>query len=345
MIPDNLYRAARAHHVGAEATAVAHPNIALVKYWGKRDEEYGLPRTGSISLTLDIFPTTTKVEITPDAANDTILMNGVVPGPATRRRVERFLGLVRTVARRTERVAVDTVNSGPTAAGLASSAAGFAALAVAAAAVYELDLDPIDLSRLARRGSGSACRSVYGGFTYWHPGTGLGTLGDATSYAEPLPVGLLDPAMLVAVVDPAPKSMSSTAAMRHTVATSPCYQTWSDSCPRDLAEMRRALADGDLALVGEIAERNALGMHATMLAARPAVRYLTAASLSVLHRVARLRADGAVAYATIDAGPNVKVLCDAADASELATALREIESILAVHIGRPGPAPTLRRAG
>ncbi|MFB8275971.1 diphosphomevalonate decarboxylase [Nocardia colli] len=327
----------------AAATAVAYPNIALVKYWGKRDEEYRLPMTGSISLTLDLFPTTTTVTVTPGATIDAVRIDDAPPSRPATQRVQQFLGLVRALAGRREHATVQTTNSGPTAAGLASSAAGFAALAVAAAAAYELELDPIALSRLARRGSGSACRSVFGGFTCWRAGAGLGPDGDATSYAEPLSRGTLDPAMVVAIVDATPKPISSTVAMRHTVATSPCYWAWSASCLQDLIEMRKALADGELVTVGEIAERNALGMHAAMLAARPAVRFLTPASLAVLDRVAKLRVDGIAAYATIDAGPNVKVLCEAATADVVAAGLRAVETVQSVHIGRPGPAPTLRR--
>lgn len=317
------------------AVAVAYPNIALVKYWGKRDETLFLPVTGSLSMTLDIFPTTTAVRLV-DGPADTVELNDTAATGTALSRVENFLDLVRALAGRSERAAVVTRNAGPTGAGLASSASGFAALATAAAAAYGLDLDGRALSRLARRGSGSASRSIFGGFAVWHAGEGDGEAGDRSSYAEPIGGDELDPALVVAVVAAGAKSVSSRVAMRRTTETSPFYRPWAESSVLDLAEMRTAVANGDLAAIGEIAERNALGMHATMLTARPGIRYLSPHSLAVLDAVQALRADGIVAYATIDAGPNVKVLCARADAPTVAATIEALGDFVATttaHIG------------
>ncbi|MFI6040969.1 diphosphomevalonate decarboxylase [Nocardia sp. NPDC051321] len=316
-------------------TAVAHPNIALIKYWGKRDEEYILPCSDSLSITLDIYPTTTTVW-THDGAADQLTINGVPADGGALRRVEQFLELVRARAQRPERLVVETVNTVPTGAGLASSASGFAALALAATRVYGLDIQDVTLSALARRGSGSASRSVYGGFSIWHAGTGRGAAGDSGSYAEPIDAAV-DLALVVAVVETAAKPISSREAMSRTVRTSPLFRAWVESSRLDLAAMRAALRRGDLDTIGEIAERNALGMHATMLAARPAVRYLSQASLTVLDRVAELRRAGVGAYATVDAGPNVKVICAKAAADAVATALRELTVTREVIVAGPGP--------
>ncbi|GAA4292762.1 diphosphomevalonate decarboxylase [Actinokineospora soli] len=299
------------------ATAVAHPNIALVKYWGKRDPDLVLPWTSSLSMTLDVFSTTTTVTLDPGAGADRVLLDGAPATGEAARRVVKFLDLVRGMAQRTEPSIVDTRNTVPTGAGLASSASGFAALAVAAATAHGLALDPTGLSRLARRGSGSAARSIFGGFAVWHAGDD-----DRTSYAEPVPATGFDPAMVIAMVDTGPKAVSSRDAMRHTVATSPLYRAWVDASAADLVALRSALARGDLDAVGEIAERNALGMHATMLAARPAVRYLSPETVAVLDTVVDLRRAGVPAYATMDAGPNVKVLCHRAHADRVADAVR-----------------------
>lgn len=336
-------RPARADTTGA-ATAVAHPNIALIKYWGKRDERLILPRTDSLSMTLDIFPTTTRVRRDPDADHDEVTLGGKPAEGDARARIVTFLDLVRERAGSGHRAVVDTENTVPTGAGLASSASGFAALAVAAAAAYGLDLDATALSRLARRGSGSASRSLFGDFVVWHAGREDGTEEEADlgSYAEPVPTGPLDPALVVAVVNAGPKDVSSRAAMRRTVDTSPLYEPWAKSSGADLADMRTALGRGDLAAVGEIAERNALGMHATMLAARPAVRYMSPASLTVLDSVLQLRRDGVLAYATMDAGPNVKVLCRNADADRVAHVVGAAAQGGTVHVARPGPAARLR---
>ncbi|WP_405922534.1 diphosphomevalonate decarboxylase [Streptomyces sp. NBC_00035] len=323
----------------AAATAVAHPNIALVKYWGKRDEQLFLPRTDSLSMTLDIFPTTTRVRLAPRAEQDTVTFNGRPARGEALRRIVAFLELVRERAGRTDRAVVDTANTVPTGAGLASSASGFAALAVAAAAAYGLGDDATALSRLARRGSGSASRSLFGGFALWHAGRSTGTAAqaDLSSYAEPVPAAELDPALVVAVLDAGPKAVSSRAAMRRTVDTSPLYEPWARSSEDDLKDMVAALRRGDLDAVGEVAERNALGMHATMLAARPAVRYMAPASLTVLDSVLQLRRDGTGAWATMDAGPNVKVLCRRTDAGKVAAAVRGAAPGCSVHIAGPGP--------
>lgn len=322
-----------------EATAVAHPNIAVVKYWGKRDESLILPACGSLSMTVDIFPTTTTVSVDASISADVVTMGGRPAPTSVATRVSHFLDLVRELAGSPLRAAVHSVNTVPTGTGLASSASGFAALALAAANAYGLPLDRRDLSRLARRGSGSACRSMYGGFVEWHAGTGAGSAGHHSSYAEPVDATSLDPAMVVAVVDQHPKPVPSRTAMRHTVATSPLYRAWVESCADDLVRMRAAIAVGDLAQVGRIAEHNALGMHATMLAARPAIRYLTARSLTVLDRIALLRDHGVIVHATIDAGPNVIALCPRSDADRVAAAVSD-EHITS-HVALPGPAATL----
>lgn len=327
----------------ADVTAVAHPNIALVKYWGKRDERLILPWSDSLSMTLDVFPTTTRVRLDAAAGHDKVVLDGVPATGEAARRVIAFLELVRERAGLSWRAVVDSRNTVPTGAGLASSASGFAALAVAAAAAYGLGLDATGLSRLARRGSGSASRSVFGGFAVWHAGPpgATGAAADAASYAEPVPAAGMDPALVVAVVDAGAKTVSSREAMRRTVDTSPLYRPWADSSRADLAGMRAALALGDLEAVGEIAERNALGMHATMLAARPAVRYLSPATVTVLDRVLELRRDGVAAYATMDAGPNVKVLCRRADARRVAGAVGEAVPAARVLVAGPGPGARL----
>ncbi len=327
--------------MSSAVTATAHPNIALIKYWGKRDERLRLPVTSSLSLTLDVFPTVTTVTVDDDLATDTVTVGEASASDAFAAKVIEFLGLVRDLAGDRRAARVRTVNHGPTGAGLASSASGFAALAVAAARAYGLDLDGRALSRLARQGSGSASRSIYGGFAQWHCGEGDGAAGDLSSYAEPVAAPLLDPALVVGLVDAREKKISSRTAMRRTVDTSPLFWPWARSSERDLLDMRAAIAAGDLAAVGEIAERNALGMHATMLAARPAVRYFSPGSMRLLDRVVELRAEGVLAYATMDAGPNVKVLCDRRDSATVAAALAEADPTSRVVVANPGPGATL----
>ncbi|MBT2501732.1 diphosphomevalonate decarboxylase [Curtobacterium sp. ISL-83] len=300
------------------ATAVAHPNIALVKYWGKADARLALPATGSVSMGLDVYPTTTTVTVggrheAPSASGDAFTLNGRVVEDGALVRVQQFLDLVRELAGSDERADVVSENTVPTGAGLASSASGFAALATAAAAAYGLDLSERDLSRLARRGSGSATRSIPGGVSVWHAGD------DHGSYAERIPAPPL--AMVVVTIDSGPKAIGSREAMRRTIATSPFYPAWVTSTAETVGDMLTACAAGDFTRIGELTESNALRMHATIEGAFPPIRYLTARSVGVFDAVAELRAAGVEAYATADAGPNVVVLTKPEDRATVATAL------------------------
>ena len=301
------------------ATAEANPNIALIKYWGKANAALNLPVTGSLSLTLDTAPTRTTVALDPALHADELVLGGVAQQGRPLERVRAFLDLVRAASGRTEHALVDSTNLIPTGAGLASSASAFAALAAAASAAFGLDLDDRALSRLARRGSGSASRSVFGGLVRWYPGD------DHESYAEPVDAHGLDLAMVIAIVDAGPKSISSTEAMNRTTATSPFYPAWAESNPRQLAEMLAAIDRADFTAVGELTESNSLRMHATMAAAWPPVRYPRAESVALLDAAADLRAASVEAYPTMDAGPNVKFLCRPADADRVVAMLSAVD--------------------
>src|SRR5699024_7284824 len=156
-----------------KATAKAHTNIALIKYWGKRNEILKLPMNNSLSLTLDDLYTKTTVEFQSDLENDTFYLNGNVKQGTSLQRVKDFLHLIRRASGKNEYALVQSENKVPTAAGFASSASGFAALAAAATKAVGMDLNDKDLSRLTRQGSGSACRSIYGGFVEWQQGKEL----------------------------------------------------------------------------------------------------------------------------------------------------------------------------
>jgi len=303
--------------------ARACANIALVKYWGKRDAALNLPAAGSLSLTLAALVTETSVGFDPALAHDVLVLDGA-SAPADR--VTPFLDLVRAQARVTTRARVVSRNEFPTASGLASSASGFAALALAASRAAGLELDARELSILARRGSGSAARSIYGGFVRMHAGT---RADGSDAYAEPIESALADTVrMVIAIVGGgAPKTHGSRDAMEHTAATSPFYSSWIAQVPADLAAAEAALARGDLKSLGEITEANALAMHASAIAARPPVIYWQPATLAALAAVRELRARGRTAWATMDAGPHVKVLTTAAEANEVAHALAAVHGV------------------
>ncbi|WP_167146209.1 diphosphomevalonate decarboxylase [Actinomyces sp. ZJ308] len=313
------------------ATASANTNIALIKYWGKADEALAIPATSSLSLTLAGTRTTTTVSFDgADGDADSVTINGSRPSAAELARVSRFLDLVRTRSGVTVPATVSSRASVPLAAGLASSAAGFAALAAAASRAAGMDLDDRALSRLARRGSGSATRSVFGGLVTWHAGHD-----DASCYAEPVACEM-DLAMVVVVLSQRYKPIGSTRAMRATMSTSPLFPAWVEASGRDLQTALDAVRAGDLERLGEVVEGNALGMHATMIAARPGIVYWLPQTVAALHAIRAMREDGLPVWATIDAGPNVKVLTEGARAEEVAAALRDRLPGTAVSVRRPG---------
>lgn len=314
------------------AVARAHPNIALVKYWGKADDELILPAAGSMSMTLDQFATTTRVELT-GADADQFELNGAVADAKATGRTTAFLDLVRNLAAEAgldtanAHAKVTSVNEGPTAAGMASSASGFAALATAAARAYGLDLSTKDLSRLARRGSGSASRSLIDRFAIWHAGTS-----DETSYAEAIDAPEM--AMVSVTVNATAKKVSSRDGMVATRQTSPYYQAWIDVTKQTLEEMIAACAAADLTRIGEITETHAHRMHAVINATHPPIRYLAPVSWQVFDEVSAMRDDGLEAYATADAGPNVVIICRPDDAQAVAN---RVAAYGQINTFSPGP--------
>lgn len=325
--------------LGSTVTARACANIALVKYWGKRDAARNLPAAGSLSLTLDALTTVTSVRFDPALAADEMRLGGAAASPAVLARTSAWLDHVRGLAGITARAAIDTVNHFPTASGLASSASGFAALAVAASRAAGLDLDGAALSRLARVGSGSAARSIYGGLVRMH--AGLRADGD-DAIATPVaaaPAFVAGLRMVIAEVGGgAPKTHGSRDAMDHCAATSPLYAAWVACVPDDLRAAEAAIAAGDLAALGAITEGSALAMHAAAIASRPTVLYWQPATLAALAAVRTARADGVPAWGTMDAGPHVKVLTDADHAEAVRARLAAVPGVTAVAIAAAGPA-------
>ncbi|HMP90046.1 MAG TPA: diphosphomevalonate decarboxylase [Kiritimatiellia bacterium] len=289
----------------ANGTASAPANIALCKYWGKRNEEINLPVTSSLSVSLGHLGTTTTVE--PVAGADEVILNGLpVPEDTTfARRLRAYLDLFRRDAKQGFKVI--THNTIPTAAGLASSASGYAALALAMNELFGWDLDRRELSILARLGSGSASRSVYHGFVQWHAGSQDDGL---DSFAELLPETWPDLRMGLVKISTMEKTVSSRDAMRETVAESVLYRSWPSQVERDLQIIRQAIAEQAFDTLGRAAENNALAMHATAIAAWPPTLFWWPESVKAMQKVWALRANGMPVYFTMDAGPNIKLLSD-----------------------------------
>lgn len=309
------------------ATAKAYPNIALVKYWGKKDEQLILPAAGSLSLTLNAFETVTTVSVSPEFTSDSFTLNAQIQTGSSLRRVSAFLDHVRELAQCSDFAHVESTNLAPTGAGLASSASGFAALAVAASHAYGLNLSTIELSRLARRGSGSAARSIIDAVAVWHAGDS-----DETSYAEA--VSAPEMSMTIVTVNDQPKKVSSREAMRRSALTSPFYDAWVHSTEESLRAMLEACRDNDFSRIGRITETHALRMHAVIQSCDPPIRYLSSVSIDIFDAVERLRDSGVEAYATADAGPNVAVISRPEDAKTVENALKPYGKVQVVSAGQ-----------
>lgn len=315
--------------------ARAYTNIALIKYWGKKNEELILPMNNSLSLTLDAFYTETEVIFSDSYMVDEFYLDGTLQDEKATKKVSQFLDLFRKEAGLSLKASVISQNFVPTAAGLASSASGLAALAGACNTALKLGLDDLSLSRFARRGSGSACRSIFGGFVEWEKGHD-----DLSSYAKPVPSDYFedDLAMVFVLINDQKKEVSSRNGMRRTVETSSFYQGWLDSVEGDLYQLKQAIKTKDFQLLGETMERNGLKMHGTTLAAQPPFTYWSPDSLKAMDAVRQLRKQGIPCYFTMDAGPNVKVLVENSHLSEVQetfTKLFSKEQVITAHAG-PG---------
>lgn len=311
-----------------EVRAIAHPNIAVVKYWGKRDTTANLPAVSSLSLTIAPFRTETILRW--GAPEDRFWLDGQPASPAEARRAFRHVdGMVRG----RPAVAIESTNDFPTGAGLASSASGFAALTAAVARAAGLDESAEALSRQARLGSGSACRSLWGGWVRWDRGE---RPDGQDSHGRPV-AGPVDVALVVAIVSTDRKAIGSTEAMERARQTSPVWPAWLASSEGWVDAGTSALQRGDLASLGAIMERSTMLMHATAWTSDPPVQYWQPATLAALQCVAALRNRGVAAWATMDAGPQVKVLCALRDADPVAQALAAV--VPTVVVARPGPGP------
>ncbi|MBI3172522.1 MAG: diphosphomevalonate decarboxylase [Chloroflexi bacterium] len=314
-------------------SALAHPNIAFIKYWGNRDNTLRLPSNGSISMNLDGLFTRTTVTFSPSAQTDSLLLNNrPVTGPGLDR-VSYILDIVRGMADLPDRAEVVSENNFPAGAGIASSAAAFAALALSASKAAGLNLSEAQLSILARRGSGSASRSIPAGFVEWKAGTN-----DEDSYAisiaPPEHWALTD---CVAVVNAGHKKTGSTEG--HALAgTSPLQAARVDDAPRRLEICRQAILRRDFAAFAEIIELDSDMMHAVMMTSHPPLMYWQAATLEIFHAVREWRAAGLPCAYTVDAGANVHVLCPREQAGAVEKRLRDLPGVRDVLVAQAGGA-------
>ncbi|MEJ5240199.1 MAG: diphosphomevalonate decarboxylase [Anaerolineales bacterium] len=313
------------------ATAVACSNIAFIKYWGNRDERLRLPANGSISMNLAGLETRTRVTFSPDLPSDRLTINGQEVEGEALRRVSAFLDVVRAWAGREWRAQVESENTFPAGVGIASSASAFAALALAASRALGLDLQERALSRLARRGSGSACRSVPAGFVEWQAGES-----DEDSFAFSLaPADHWALADCIALVSTKHKEVGST--QGHALAwSSPLQAARVADAPRRLDLCRQAILSRDFEALAQVVELDSDLMHAVMMTSSPPLLYWQPATVAILHQVRAWRKQGWPVCYTIDAGPNVHVICAQEVRTRVQAELRQIQGVQDVLIAWPG---------
>lgn len=323
------------------ASSVAHPNIALAKYWGKRSIPGNYPAVPSLSVTLDGMATRTTLRFDPRLAEDRFILGNELVLGRPLERITKLVDEVRAAAGFSTRASIVSANDFPTASGLASSASGFAALALAAVTAAGLEWSPARISDLARRASASAGRSVYGGYVRLDAGP---LQGDGTQElaAQPVaPASAFPMKVVVCVTHEGAKAVASTDGMLRTMETSPFYERWLSYGIENEQALREALLANDFARVGELAEASALAMHASALAC--GVSYFNGATLEILKQLRVLRAAGLQVYGTIDAGPHVKVLVRPDQEPIVTPKLRAVTGVVRTIVATPGGEPRVER--
>jgi diphosphomevalonate decarboxylase len=311
-------------------TAKAPANIAFIKYWGKKDEKLRLPANSSISMNLSNAFTVTSVEFSSELSADELFINGSKSNAYEIKRVSNHLNLIRNLSKIKDFARVESKNNFPKGSGIASSASGFAALTVAAAGTAGLQLPEKELSVLARLGSGSACRSIPDGFVEWKSGNM-----SEESYAYSLfAPGYWKICDLIAIVGENSKKVSSTEG--HAIAgTSPFYKTRIAGMKDKIREIKSALKNKDFTRFGEILEAEAVNMHAVMITSDPPLYYWLPETLKVIAQVVELRSGGTECYFTVDAGPNVHVICNEADTDNIKSKLESTTGVKQVLVNTP----------
>ena len=321
------------------ATAEAPPNIALIKYWGVRDERLGLPYNSSFSVTLDRFHSRTTVEFSAGVPDDHFVLNRRVQEGPPRDAVVAMLDRVRAAARRRDFAEVRSSNNFPTASGLASSASGFAALALAASEAAGLDWNAEKVSQLARYGSGSACRSLFGGFVEWRAGTrsdGEDCYAHSVFREGHWPE-LID--FVTLLLDAPTKQIRSSVAMQRTVATAPGYARRVEEVPERLRAMIAAIRARDAPKLFGLVIEECDSFRSVCEASDPPLDYLTRTSREILDVVRTVNRDAGepiVGY-THDAGAHLHLFTLQEHEATLRGALRHQRGIRQRLVLRPGP--------
>ncbi len=315
-----------------KSTAVANSNVPLIKYWGKSDEKLFLPMNSSLSMTLDSLNTKTTVEFSGKYKKDIVIIDKKRVENEKKQKVIRHLNLIRKLGNCTLKTKIVSENNFPITSGLASSASGFAALTVSACDAVGLNLSKKELSIISRQGSGSSCRSIYGGYVEWIKGDR-----SEDSYAIQIANEKhLDMRDIVVIVSDTEKKISSRIGMKMTVETSPLYKTRLSTIEKNLSEIKKAILEKNFLKIGKIAELDCLMLHSTMLTTEPPLLYWRPETVKIIHEVIELRKQGLKTYFTIDAGPNVHVLTLPENKDEIIKRLCKIEGVKNIIHNKPG---------
>ncbi|MCU9534434.1 diphosphomevalonate decarboxylase [Streptococcus sp. CSL10205-OR2] len=290
-------------------SAKSYANIAIIKYWGKKDSQKMIPSTSSISLTLDNLYTETQLSSLEDGKEDLFYINGVLQNEDEHQKMSQVLNLFRKDS--SQFVRIDTKNSMPTAAGLSSSSSGLSALVRAANTFFNANLKQEELAQVAKFASGSSSRSFFGPVAAWDKDTG-------EIYRVETDLKL---AMIILVLNDQKKMISSREGMKRSVETATNFSKWVKQSEKDYKDMLSYLKANDFEKVGQLTEENALMMHETTSASNPPFTYLTDKTYQAMADIKQLRLEGERCYFTMDAGPNVKVLCLEEDLERLAEKL------------------------
>jgi diphosphomevalonate decarboxylase len=313
------------------STARANANIAFIKYWGNHDDALRLPANPSISMNLDGLYAQTTVVWDGKLAADELILNGAAQHGDPLRRVSTHLGVLRERLNVASFAKVVSDNNFPTGTGIASSAAAFAALTAAGVRAAGVTLSERELTTLARRGSGSAARSVPTGFVEWHTGA---THEDsfAQSFAPPTYWDIAD---AIAIVSQQHKVVGSSAG-HHSAKTSDLQQARVTGAAARFETCKRAILERDFSAFAEVVEQDSNLMHAVMMTSRPPLFYWLPPTLAIMESIRRWRAEGLQVCYTLDAGPNVHCICIGNDADEVSRRLQTLSNILDVRVARPG---------
>ncbi len=310
----------------AQVARVFSPsNIALAKYWGKRDTNLNLPTNGSISATLADYGSFTTVSFDSSYSKDRLILNGTEQVGGKLEKVLLVLNEVRALVGIKKAALVQSRNNFPTGAGLASSASGLSAVTFAAAHALGVASNVTKLSEIARKGSGSACRSFWGGYVEWAKGNnpdGSDSIGAQVVNEQHWPLDVL-----LLLVNQAEKHQPSTGGMEITRKTSPYFSAWIQAAEESLAPIGQAILKRDFLALADAAEVNCLRFHTSAMAANPPVLYWQGETLTLIHKIKQLRAQGLNAFFTIDAGPNVVVFCDPAHTAAVRDELAALPGI------------------